>query len=131
MGDRSYGGFDVLKKDEAKAKEIIEPDDVDDHEIDRGVEAIRMEVTESTGGGYEAADELREAGIPFWWDWEACLGAYEAGQIVFIPGDGEADAFPEGPHAKVNSDGEVDEESLVKAREFIRLRDKFIALARG
>jgi len=130
MSDRSAGGFHILPKDQERAKEIINPTYTDDDTVGDDAPTIHMSFDESTGGGFDEAERLREAKIAYWWGWDGHSGAYDAGQQVFIPGVGSAEADVDGPTAKVNDAGEVDVLTLAEARKFLQIRNTFIALAR-
>jgi hypothetical protein len=79
MGDRSWAWFRVRTADADKAAEII--GHVDDRREVNGTTVF--EVYEMTGGGYDAAYDLRRAGIPHKWTCEAYHGSWENTLSVF------------------------------------------------
>jgi hypothetical protein len=79
MGDRSWAFFRVRNADADKAAEII--GHVDDRREVNGITVF--EVEEITGGGYDAAYDLRHAGIPHKWVCGAYPGSFESTLSVF------------------------------------------------
>jgi hypothetical protein len=79
MGDRSWARFRVRNADADKAAEIIGR--VDDRRDVNGT--TDLEIYETTGGGYDAACELRAAGIPHKWICAACPGSWDNTLSVF------------------------------------------------
>ena len=73
MGDRSWAWFRVRNADAQKAAEII--GHVDDRREVNGTTVF--EVYEMTGGGFDAAYDLRHAGIPHKWICAAYHGAWD------------------------------------------------------
>jgi hypothetical protein len=79
MGDRSWAWFRVRTADADKAAEIIGL--IDDWKELNGT--TDLEIYEMTGGGFDAACELRAAGIPHKWICGAYHGAWDGALSAF------------------------------------------------
>jgi len=76
MGDRSSCRFQFAAKDRERVSAITGEEIDEDNEGD-------IEIEDAPGGGWNTAQALRDAHIPFVWTWDGCNGSYSAGCSYF------------------------------------------------